>query len=96
VIEALLYAAIITLIVSHALLAALREWGRLENRTIPLERWARLVLSAAPELLTIALDPPPMARFREQRLLPFLLHQAPDPNRNRAPLLQRAGLRCAA
>ena len=55
VIEALLYAAIITLIVSHALLAALREWGRLEHRTIPLERWARLVLSAAPELLTIAL-----------------------------------------
>jgi len=96
VIEALLYAAIITLIVSHALLAALREWGRLEGRTIPLERWARLVLSAAPELLTIALDPPPMARFRELRLLPFLLHQAPDPNRNRAPLLERAGVRCAA
>jgi IS4 transposase len=96
VIEALLYAAIITLIVSHALLAALREWGRLEDRTIPLERWARLVLSAAPELLTIVLDPPPMARFREQRLLPFLVHHAPDPNRNRAPLLERAGVRCAA
>lgn len=92
VIEALLYAAILTLIASHALLAALREWGRLEDRTTPLERWARLVLSAAPELLTIALDPPPMARFREQRLLPFLLHHAPDPNRNRPPLLQRAGV----
>lgn len=92
VIEALLYAAILTLIVSHALLAALREWGRLGDRTTPLERWARLVLSAAPDLLTIALDPPPMARFREQRLLPFLLHHAPDPNRNRPPLLERAGL----
>jgi hypothetical protein len=96
VIEALLYAAVLTLIASHALLAALCAWGRLEERTIPLERWARLVLSAAPELLTIALDPAPMAHFREQRLLPFLIHHAPDPNRNRPPLLQRAGLRTPA
>jgi len=92
VVEALLYAAILTLIVSHALLAALRQWGRLADRRTPLERWARLFRSAAPELLTLALDPPPMARFREQRLLPFLLHQAPDPNRSRVLLLQRAGL----
>lgn len=92
VIEALLYAALLTLILSHALLAALREWGRLGDRRTPLERWARLFRSTAPELLTIALDPPPMARFREQRLLPFLLHQAPDPNRSRPLLLQRAGL----
>jgi len=92
VIETLLYAAILTLILSHALLAALREWGRLTHRRTPLERWARLFRSAAPELLIIVLDPPPMARFREQRLLPFLLHHAPDPNRSRPLLLQRAGL----
>ncbi len=91
-VEALLYAALLTLILSHALLAALREWGRLTDRRTPLERWARLFRSATPEILTIALDPPPMARFREQRLLPFLLHHALDPNRSRPRLLQKAGL----
>lgn len=55
-IDALLYAATLTVIVRHALLTALRERGRLEERTAPVERWARLVLRAAPELRTITLD----------------------------------------
>lgn len=96
VIEALVYASILTLLASRALLAGVREWGGLTDRTTPLERWARLVLSAAHELLTIVLDSPEMAASREEKLLPFFLHHAPDPNRNRVPLLEQAGLAEAA
>ena len=96
VVEAFLYASLLTLLASRALLLAVRRWGALGERRTPLERWARLFVSATPELLALVLDPVAMARTREHPLLRFLLAEAPDPNRKRRLLPERAGLKWAA
>jgi IS4 transposase len=95
-VEAFLYAAVLTLFASRALRRAVRQWASLEDRRLPLERWGRLVASAAPELLALILDAPVMARLREKCLLPFFAAEAPDPNVHRPLLLERAGLACVA
>lgn len=95
-VEAFLYATVLTLLASHALLAAVRRWASLGERRTPLERWGRLVVSAAPDLLALILDPAMMAPLREKRLLPFFAAEAPDPNVHRPLLLERAGLACVA
>ena len=92
IVEALLYATVLAVLASHALLRTVRRWAHLDERRTPLERWARWFVSAAPELLTIILDPFQMAAYRERLLLPFLAQEAPDPNLNRPLLLERAGL----
>lgn len=96
VVEALLYASLLTLIASRSLLQALQRWGNLAHRRVPLERWARLLVSAAPDLLALILDPAPMARLRERPLLQFFIAEAPDPNVKRKLLLDRTGLQWAA
>lgn len=96
VVEAFLYASLLTLLASRALLMAIRRWGNLGERRTPLERWARLFASAAPELLALVLDTAAMARARERLLLRFFVAEAPDPNVNRRPLTERAGLNWAA
>jgi hypothetical protein len=45
--------------------------GSFANRRTPTERWARLFVSAAPDLLALVLDPAAMARIRERPLLNF-------------------------
>lgn len=96
VVEAFLYASLLALLASRTLLTALRRWGHLADRRTPVERWARLFLSAAPDLLALMLDPAVMARTRERPLLLFLLREAPDPNIKRSLLSERTGLRTAA
>lgn len=96
VVEAFLYASLLTLLASRALLLAIRRWGALGERRTPLERWARLFVSATPELLALLLDPVAMARARERPLLQFFLAEAPDPNVKRRLLPERAGLKWAA
>jgi putative transposase len=96
VVEAFLYASLLTLLASRALLLAVRRWGALGERRTPLERWARLFVSATPELLALILDPVAMARAREHPLLQFFLAEAPDPNVKRRLLPERAGLKWAA
>jgi putative transposase len=96
VVEAFLYASLLTLLASRALLLALRRWGSLAHRRTPLERWARLLVSAAPDLLALVLDSAAMARTRERPLLRFFLAEAPDPNGKRKLLSERAGLNWAA
>jgi IS4 transposase len=96
VVEAFLYASLLTLLASRALLLALRRWGSLAHRRTPLERWARLLVSAAPDLLALVLDSAAMARTRERPLLRFFLAEAPDPNSKRKLLSERAGLNWAA
>jgi len=91
-----LYASLLTLLASRALLLAVRRWGALGERRTPLERWARLFVSATPELLALLLDPVAMARTRERPLLQFFLAEAPDPNVKRRLLPERAGLKWAA
>ena len=96
VVEIFLYAAILTVLISRALLQAVQRWGTLDPQRTPLERWARLFVSSAATLLAIVLDQAPMARARERDLLPFLAREAADPNINRVLLLQRARLECLA
>lgn len=96
VVEAFLYASLLTLLASRALLLAVRRWGALGERRTPLERWARLFVSATPELLALILDSAAMARTRERPLLRFFSAEAPDPNVKRSLLPERAGLKCAA
>lgn len=95
IVEGFLYLGVITVVTSRSLLAAVRRWGRLGDRRIPLERWARLFASAAQSVLATVLDPIRQGRLRERRLLQFLVAEAPDPNVGRALLLYRAGLACA-
>jgi IS4 transposase len=96
VVEAFLYASLLTLLASRALLLAIRRWGSLADRRTPTERWARLFVSAAPDLLALVLDPAAMARIRERPLRNFLLAEAPDPNVKRRLLPERTGLKPAA
>jgi putative transposase len=96
VVEAFLYASLLTLLASRALLLAIRRWGSLADRRTPTERWARLFVSAAPDLLALVLDPAAMARIRERPLLNFFLAEAPDPNVKRSLLPERIGLKPAA
>jgi IS4 transposase len=96
VVEAFLYASLLTLLASRALLLAVRRWGALGERRTPMERWARLFVSAVPDLLALVLDSALMARTRERSLLLFFLAEAPDPNVNRRHLPERAGIKWAA
>lgn len=96
VVEAFLYASLLTLLASRVLLLAIRRWGSLADRRTPLERWARLLVSAAPDLLALVVDSAAMARTRERPLLRFFLAEAPDPNVKRKLLPERAGLNWVA
>jgi IS4 transposase len=87
VVEALLYAAILTLIVSRRLLALVRRaLAHLADR-VPLERWAALLQSISPELLLIVTRPPRELKSLLERLSATLLHEAVDPNTKRPGLL---------
>lgn len=78
VVETLIFAAILTLVASHALLDALRR--RLPTgRTIPPLRWAAVFDAMAPMLLTMVID---AVTYRRAPTDPWmlLLAQAVDPN----------------
>lgn len=96
VVEAFLYGSLLTLLASRALLLAVRRCLALDERRTPRERWARIFVSATPELLALILDPVAMARTRERPLLRLFLAEAPDPNLKRLLLPERAGLKWAA
>ncbi|MBI5511549.1 MAG: IS4 family transposase [Deltaproteobacteria bacterium] len=87
VVEALLYAAILTLIVSRRLEALVREsLGALGER-VPHQRWAAVLESVAQDLLVIIVRPPRETAQLLTRVARTLLHEAVDPNRRRPPLL---------
>src|SRR5690606_21601235 len=89
VVEALLYAALVTLVVSRALLAELRKkLGKLGSR-VPDERWAALFAALARDILKIVLRRSAEAHALARDLDRTLLHEAVDPNARRALLRQR-------
>jgi hypothetical protein len=96
VVEAFVYASLLALLASRALLLAIRRWGHLADRKTPTERWARLFVCASPDLLALVLDSVAMAHTRDRRLWTFFLAEAPDPNVKRRLLPERAGLQSAA
>lgn len=77
IVEIFLYVAILIVLLSRSLLGAVQRWGRLDPRRTPMERWARLLVSSGPTLLTVILDPAIMARLRERPLLRFLAAEGP-------------------
>lgn len=96
IVEALLYAAFITLLVSRTWLRSLRlKMGALAQRC-PVERWAAVFRTVAGDLLAILLYPPAEAEAIERRVLPMIRREAVDPNAYRTHLLERAsGLKAA-
>ena len=87
VVEALLYAAILTLIVSRRLLALVRRALADQADRIPEQRWAALLESISTELLLIVSRPPRELKSLLQRVSATLLQEAVDPNANRPGLL---------
>lgn len=89
IVEALVWAALITFVVSRELLAALRrKLGRLGDR-VPEERWAGLFAEVAGDLLRLVLAATSVAALLAGALEATLLHEAVDPNAGRALLLRR-------
>ena len=89
VVEALLYAALITLAVSRRLFHSLRSKISEEQRERlkPL-RWAAVFEAVAPDLLRIVCKAPSKVRDLEVDVVRTILHEAPDPNASRPGLLQ--------
>jgi IS4 transposase len=88
VVEALLYAAILTLLVSRRLLAALRHRRPGLAARTPLLRWAMVLESVAPELLLIMTRPLREMKGLLRRTEAILLYEAVDPNKKRPTLLK--------
>jgi putative transposase len=89
IVEALIYAVLITFVVSRALLAALRKkLGALASR-VPEERWAGLFADAALDILRLMVWPPGRAAALTRLVDATLLHESVDPNVGRALLLRR-------
>jgi putative transposase len=88
VVEALIYASILTLAVSRRTFMLVARMKHLEDR-MPVERWAIVFHLVASDILLILAGPRRMRRFLWRRLLPFLRREAVDPNISRKLLLQR-------
>ncbi len=87
VVESLLYAAILTLVVSRNLLNYVRrKLGELAER-VPTQRWAAVLESLAHEILLLVLGPPRQLAWIDQRVSTTLLHEVVDPNAHRPGLL---------
>jgi len=89
IVETLLYATVVTLVVSRRLLRAVRQALRSLGRLIPVGRWAAIFATVALEILTLLLAPLRAARDRARGLEAMLLHEAVDPNLSRQLLLAR-------
>lgn len=92
VVEALIYATILTLAASRALHAALARRLRRRHRQdrFPVERWAIVFAVVADQLLAVVAGPASERQALAKRALRFLEHEAVDPNVKRRHLLQRA------
>jgi hypothetical protein len=88
VVEALVYAALITLMISRAFLGELKRTTKALRGRIPEERWAVLWNTMATDLLAIVLGPP--QRYSEKYLSAMIYREMVDPNRSRELLLERA------
>jgi putative transposase len=89
IVEALVWAALITLVVSRELLAWLRRRLGQRGDRVPEERWAGLFAEVAGDLLRLVLAVPAVAALLAGPLEVTLVHEAVDPNAGRALLLRR-------
>jgi putative transposase len=87
IVESLLYATVLTLVVSHRLADEVRRrLGALSSRIRAL-RWAALFEAIAPDLLIVMTRPRAESRVVEQSLRRAVLAEAIDPNAGRKSLL---------
>jgi putative transposase len=84
VVEALLYAVLLTVIVSRTLLEAVRRKLGDKARRVPVERWAAVFAAVARDLLMLLVGP-----LTERALERLVLQEAIDPNASRLLLLER-------
>lgn len=90
IVEALLYAALLTFAVSRALKMAIQRRLGARGARVPDDRWHRLFAEAARDLLRImARRACALASALAADLERMLLHEAVDPNLHRPLLLQR-------
>jgi len=89
VVEALLYASILTLAVSRRMLQIVAARIKHGVDRVPMERWAIVFHAVAPDILLIVVGPRRIRRFLWHRVFLFLRHEAVDPNVSRKLLLQR-------
>lgn len=89
VVEALLYASILTLAASRALHRALATRMKKVAHRLPEERWATVFAEVARDLLRLLVGPIALRRALAREVERFLFHEAVDPNAGRRLLLQR-------
>ena len=89
IVEALLYATLVTLVASRRLLRAVREALRGRPHAVPEGRWAAIFAGAAGSILDLLLAPARLIRDLAKRTEWMLLHEAVDPNLSRPSLLAR-------
>lgn len=90
VVEALIYAALLTMVASRVLMEHFRSLIAVDLRErIPEERWAGLFAANADAILAILVRPRCDADALERYLVPFLVAEAIDPNVARNRLLGR-------
>lgn len=87
VVEALVYAAILTLIVSRKILQQLRMQRNIPQERLPKLRWAVLLESVATLLLLVMIRPPSQTGGLARLIASMLIHEAQDPNESRTGLL---------
>lgn len=87
VVEVLLYSALLTLVVSRRVLAAVRTALRNASARIPPLRWAAVFAAAASDLLVIVTRRLSEARSLLRDVARMMVHEALDPNLRRHDLL---------
>jgi IS4 transposase len=90
--ESLIYAALLSLLISRRL----RERLLPPDAAFAVERWARLFAEFAIEILHVTLGTMKACSAAAKRIARVLRLEAPDPNRNRLNLLERAQLATAS
>ena len=89
IVEALLYATLVTLVVSRRLLRVVREALRGRQRVVPEGRWAAIFSGVSTLILDLVLAPARLARASARWIEAMLLHEAIDPNLSRQLLVAR-------
>jgi len=87
-VEALVYCAILTMLVADELLHAVRLKLAVVDERLKRMRWAALFERFAGELLLIVTQPRRAVRFLERMIAHMVVAEAPDPNLQRAGLLR--------
>lgn len=88
IVEALLYSAILTLVVSRRLLDLVRRLLKGLEHRLPAQRWANVFASVALELLRIAIRPLREVEDLARKIGVLMIHEAVDPRKKRPGLLE--------